>query len=96
MSQFFPYPRHESLGGLLFKDSIARPPRSIGAAPNATLIPLHLDGLRRGLADPFLMATEEAAVSGRKPDWAWCVQTAIGEAAVSQRDYRNGAKLTFL
>jgi hypothetical protein len=28
--------------------------------------------------------------------WAWCVQTVIGEAAVRQRDYRNGAKLTFL
>ena len=33
-----------------FKDSQARPLRPTGAAPRATLLPLHLAGLRRGLA----------------------------------------------
>jgi uncharacterized SAM-binding protein YcdF (DUF218 family) len=32
----------------------ARPLHPIGAAPNATLIPLHLAGLRRGLASTFI------------------------------------------
>jgi hypothetical protein len=43
---------------LRFKNSIAKPPRPTGAAPNAILIPLHITGLRRGLASSYLSKFE--------------------------------------
>ena len=42
---------------LLFKDSTSEPLHHVDAAPNPTLIPLGLAGLRRGLARGNLMRT---------------------------------------
>jgi len=43
---------------LCFKDSIAKPPRPIGAAPTATFVPLGIAGLRHGLASSYLSKFE--------------------------------------
>jgi len=51
MSQDFPCLHTNQQVVLLFKDSIARPPRLAGVAPNPILRPLRLAGLSRGLAN---------------------------------------------